>query len=236
MRAAGVPHCRQTGRDHRCVASPHRWRADHPTIGSRPAADPWVSAYAHRVVELAPELLGSPRDRRTAHQPRGPPRLRPAVALQGLGPGVVLEKDPAAHASLRRCRGRRARRIASASSTSGATVAPPPHGARTTKPPTAPSSASRTRAAVGRRSAAMTTAAVLAGRDPVQAAIAVEIGRPGTPGWARSAAHGVRPETRRLECPVPGLDLEPEELVERPAPIRGHEDERPRTRPRRRRR
>ena len=79
---------------------------------------------------------GSPRIRRGARQLSVQP-----VAEQALEPGLVLVEQARPGPA---CSGpgatRRAWRIASASSRSGAIVAPPPHGARTTNPPSEPSS------------------------------------------------------------------------------------------------
>ena len=107
---------------------------------------------------------------------------------------------------------------------SGAIVAPPPHGARTTNPPSVPSSRSSDARRVRGGEGAQQVRPVLAGGGGVQGRHRAQVA--GRNGRTRgSVARAV--EARRLQDPVPGLDLEPEPLVERPAGLGRDEDERP---------
>src|SRR5829696_3377681 len=82
------------------VARPSHHRYGPPTEGTIAAGPSGVDGSTQGVVELAPDPLRPPVERRSADQPRCAPGLGPAVRLQHGGAALVLEEDPAANTAL----------------------------------------------------------------------------------------------------------------------------------------
>ena len=167
---------------------------------------------------------GCQSQRLAADQPRGAPGLRPAGREQPLEPSLVLGEEPGADPVLPIAadatgvqdrlgvlEARRDRRAA----------APRRTDHETAQRPVVAHEAER---GLGRREGGQQVRPVLAGRGGRELGHRGQVGRlvRPDPGVDRLVA-----EPGRLEDPIPGLDLEPDLLVQRPARVGGHQEECP---------